>query len=155
MSEAADVGFIRVVFPLEQDEEGYPPFAEEALHARILSDSVCELVSIPFFVEGVSKGDLVSYSAGGAGEFEFEELLSVRGHSTLRIIFFDGSRIEELVRQLQEVGCSTESGRVQDLMSVDIPPGVEYRSVMSLIEAGLSSELWDYEESCIAQGHRM
>ncbi|WP_369261391.1 DUF4265 domain-containing protein [Streptomyces sp. R35] len=85
-----------------------------------MSDSVCELVSIPFFVEGVSKGDLVSYSAGGAGEFEFEELLSVRGHSTLRIIFFD-----------------------------------EYRSVMTIVEAGLNSELWDYEESCVAQGHRM
>lgn len=145
---------MRVVFRLEQDDEGYPPFPEEMLFARVLSETVCELVSIPFFVDGLSKGDLISYSARDGGEFGFEERLSARGHSTIRVIFFDDSKMGRLVRQLEEAGCAWESGKVPDLISVDIPPSVDYRLVATLVEAGSSQELWDYEESCIAQEHR-
>ncbi|MFI8791988.1 DUF4265 domain-containing protein [Streptomyces sp. NPDC055105] len=145
---------MQIAFPLEQDDDGYPPFAEEVLWARKVSDTVGELVNAPFFVYGVSSGDIVSFLVSGDGaEIVFDELLSVRGHSTLRVVLLDDSKEAALVLRLRELGCAVETGRVASLLAVDVPPGVAYPTIREILETGEAQELWEYEEASLSQEH--
>lgn len=64
MSESGLVP-VRVVFPIGQDSDGYPPYSEEGVWVRPITCGVGEVLSIPFFVVSVSKGDLISYRMEG------------------------------------------------------------------------------------------
>ncbi|MGW5659346.1 DUF4265 domain-containing protein [Streptomyces sp. NPDC003758] len=145
---------IQVAFPLEQDEDGYPPVNEERLPVRKLTDTVGQIVRAPFFITGVSNGDMIAFSDPSEGVARFGELLSVRGHSTLRVIFFDESQERRLVDELQQLGCIVETGGIPDLIAVDVPPAVDYRRVRAVLSAGESAELWEYEEGCLSAEHR-
>ncbi|MCG3039410.1 DUF4265 domain-containing protein [Streptomyces fenghuangensis] len=145
---------IRVTFPLEQDEDGYPPYSEEGILVRELSEVAGEVLSIPFFVVGVSRGDLITYSRGDGEEYIFDELVSARGHSTIRVILFEEGEEDRLVADLKRTGCEVERGGVPSMLAIDVPPAVGYSSVMEVVQLGAEQELWDYEESCIAIEHR-
>ncbi|MEV4475793.1 DUF4265 domain-containing protein [Nonomuraea salmonea] len=142
-----------MVFPLEQDPDGYPPYTEEGIWVRPLADGVGEVLSVPFFVVGISKGDFVSYRAS-AGEGRFSELLSARGHSTLRLIFFREDAEVRVRRELEQLGCETEAGPIQSLLAVDVPPEVDYRVVHGLIDRESAKAILDYEEACVSRKHR-
>jgi Domain of unknown function (DUF4265) len=50
---------VKILFKLEQDEDGYPPVTVEGLWATRLADDTVEVDSIPFFVRDTSLGDVV------------------------------------------------------------------------------------------------
>ena len=50
--------FVKIIFPLEVDEDGYPPISSEALNAR-REPAGFVLENTPFFATGVALGDCV------------------------------------------------------------------------------------------------
>ena len=51
---------VKICFPLEPDEDGWPPVTAETLWAVELGGGLFRLDNIPFYARGVSDGDTVS-----------------------------------------------------------------------------------------------
>lgn len=140
--------YVRVLFKLEKEDEDYPPVDYERLWARRLDDGSFELDNIPFFVREISAGDVVTAQQENGEEVVFSELVRASGSSTLRIIVFDESRVEDVRRRLQEVGCSTELN-VSKMLAVDVPPQVDLQAVRTWLLEEQSSGTLEFEDACI------
>src|SRR5262245_3626053 len=78
--------YVRIRFELEEpDEHGWPPAGAETLWAQRVGDNEYEIDNIPFYVRGVSAGDIVSVSEK-EGALVFQSVLKDSGHSTIRVI---------------------------------------------------------------------
>jgi hypothetical protein len=139
---------VRVLFKLEKEDEDYPPVDYERLWARRLDDGSFEIDNIPFFVRGISAGDVVAAQQENGEEVVFSELLSASGSSTLRIIVFDESHVADVRRRLQELGCSTELN-VSKMLAVDVPAQVDLQAVRSWLMEQQSSGALEFEDACI------
>ncbi|MFI6324359.1 DUF4265 domain-containing protein [Nonomuraea sp. NPDC050556] len=148
-----DVSAVRVMFPLEQDQDGYPPYTEEGIWVRPLTDGVGEVLSIPFFVTGISRGDFISYDTKG-NEAQFSELLSAKGHSTLRLIFFQEDAESQIRNELEQMGCEAEAGSIRSLLAIDVPPKASYTAIIGIITRESKKAVLDYEEACISREHK-
>ncbi len=139
---------VRIIFPLEHDEDGYPPAETETLWARIVDDKRYEIDSIPFFVRGLSCGDGVSATIEDR-QLRFQKVLTRGGHSTIRVIVYDVSLASVLRNRLAELGCQTECSHLPSLFAVDVPPRVDISLVIKELVDGERSDKWEYEEACI------
>jgi hypothetical protein len=140
---------VKIFFSLEQDEEGYPPVAMESLWAKEVSTGLYEIDNIPFYVVGISFGDLVEATLDHSKLMTFVRLKQASAHSTIRVILFKKEARTELVEKLEKLGCSWEGGSVSTFLSIDIPPEVIFMSVLNVLDEGLESDAWDYEEAAI------
>lgn len=141
---------VRIVFELpENDWHGY---GSESMWAEDLDGGRHRLRNTPFAVYGFSFDDVVHAE-------RFDEQLVVTGpvlrsgRSTFRIFLEEGIALgdphfEKAWQPLCELGGSLESATPR-LVAIDVPPGVEIRRVQELVDLGMSSGLWDWEE-----GHR-
>src|SRR3546814_1508119 len=68
---------VKIRFPLEQDESGYPPETSETMWAVPLGNGRYRLDNIPFYAKLVSDGDVVAASIID-GDLTFEEILEAR-----------------------------------------------------------------------------
>jgi hypothetical protein len=84
------------------------------------------------------------------GELYVKGLLEESGHSTIRIMFYDENIISSTVLHLHKMGCNYEISDNPKLVSVDIPPTINYSVVKAYLDGGEYAEIWSYEESCIA-----
>ncbi|MFE8600047.1 DUF4265 domain-containing protein [Archangium violaceum] len=139
--------YVKVLFKLEKEDEDYPPVDYERLWARPLGDGLFALDNIPFFVRGISVGDVVA-AQPGEGEVVFSELVRESGSSTLRVIVFDESHVEEVRRQLQTLGCSTELN-VSKMLGVDVPPQVALQAVRTWLMEMQSAGALEFEDACL------
>ncbi|WNG46390.1 DUF4265 domain-containing protein [Archangium minus] len=139
--------YVKVLFELEKEDEDYPPVEYERLWARPLGEGLFEIDNIPFFVRGISVGDVVA-AQQGKGEVVFSELVRASGNSTLRIIVFDESHVEEVRRQIQALGCSTELN-VSKMLGVDVPPRIDLQAVREWLMEKQSSGTLEFEDACI------
>ena len=139
--------YVKVLFKLEREDEDYPPVDYERLWARPLEDGSFELDNIPFFVRGISVGDVVA-ARPGEGEFVFSELVLESGNSTLRVIVFDEAHVEKVRRQLQELGCATELN-VSKMLGVDVPPQVDLQAVRTWLMEMQSAGALEFEDACL------
>ncbi|RZJ64854.1 MAG: DUF4265 domain-containing protein, partial [Flavobacterium sp.] len=96
-----------------------------------------------------SWGDVVKVENRN-GELYVIALVTESGHSTVQIIFFDRSVIESTKAQLQEMGCEYEVSDLSFLISLDIPPKVDYKSVRIFLDDGAQKEFWSFREACLA-----
>jgi Domain of unknown function (DUF4265) len=151
-------GLVRINFKLIQNSDGYPPVTNETLWAVPLGKGQFRVDNIPFFVCGVSCFDIVSAREGDDGMLRFKVLTKMGGHSTIRVNFYRESsdrrpieqRTKELRDRLRNIGCSSELSHLPGLISIDIPPQVQLRPVISMLDDGLKRGLWDYEEASLA-----
>ncbi|MCH8963512.1 MAG: DUF4265 domain-containing protein [Planctomycetes bacterium] len=84
----------KLTFYVEQDEDGWPADQIETLWAREAGEGLYVIDNIPFFVRGVSWGDIVSVEQS-SNELLFKEVVRSAGHCTIRIIFLDSSAKDE------------------------------------------------------------
>ena len=140
--------FVKVLFHLDQDEDGYPPVGAESLWARIVTEGY-QMDNIPFYVVGVSCEDVVAATKQKDSILEFTSVVSRSGHSTIRVCVNDTTAIEHLRDDLRKLGCESEQDYTPNLISVDIHPDVDIRLVWNMLEDGLKQELWEYEDACI------
>ena len=101
----------RYFFRLQKVESNYPPDDWEILWGKEIGNGLFSIDSVPFFIRGVSSGDVVSVD-----QFEdklcFKKLVHPSGHSTLRVIVFDESEVAGVREMLKQMGCDTEQSHI-------------------------------------------
>ena len=145
---------VKIIVPLEQDEDGYPPVGAERLWARYVGDGRYEIDNIPFFARGLALGDVVSAvpeEGADEGVLRYLQVLQPSGHSTFRILVHDKAQVPEVCRLLEQLGCDTERSHLPRLVAIGIPPTVPLAAVREALAPGVSQERWEYEEACLGQ----
>ncbi|HSP79915.1 MAG TPA: DUF4265 domain-containing protein [Myxococcaceae bacterium] len=145
--------YVKVIIPLEQDEDGYPPVGSERLWALEAGEGRYKLDNIPFFARELALGDIASAvpeEGADEGILRYQQLLEPSGHSTFRVLVHDESPVQEVCSLLERLGCGTERSHLPRLVAIDIPPTVSLEAVRQALEPGRAQERWDYEESCLA-----
>ncbi|XHR95950.1 DUF4265 domain-containing protein [Mucilaginibacter sp. UC70_90] len=135
----------KIIFEYQDLEDNY---ALESAWAEKRGEYY-ELRNILFYAPGYSWGDIVSVEDRN-GELYVTDLIEESGHSTIRIIFYTNEVIEATIQQLNNFGCTYEGSNIAKLISVDVPSTVDYKPIKKFLTEGEISELWSYEESCLA-----
>lgn len=139
---------IKILFKLETDEHGYPPDDYESLWAKVITDKSYQIDNIPFFVKGLSEGDLIEVEEC-EDEFIFSEVINKSKITTLRVICFDESDIQSVREKLSDFGCDTEFMEDYGLVAVSVPSDVDYEPISKyLLECENDGSL-EYEESAL------
>lgn len=144
-----DENFVKILFRLERDEDGYPPEDVESMWAVPVQGGY-RLDNIPFFARGVSAEDVVSASEEG-GVLYYTGLVNEGGHSTVRVLIWNQEETEAVREELRAMGCDSERTNIPGLIAVDIPPSVRYHDVRTLLDAGEKNGRWEYEEGCVSR----
>lgn len=123
-------------------------YAIESAWAEKVGDYY-KLDNILFYATNYSWGDIVKVEDRN-GELFVTGLVKESGHTTIRIIFYNNDTVEPTTTWLQEIGCSYEGSDIPLLISVDIPPAVDYNRVREFLDEGEENDKWSYQESCLA-----
>jgi hypothetical protein len=150
MTNTSSERHVKVLFSLEQDEDGYPPASVESLWALPKGEGLFQIDNIPFFATGVAWGDIISASQE-EGAFRFQEIVQPSGHSTLRVAISEAADVPAVRALFAQKGCSVEQSHLPRLVAVDVPPSVPLESLRVVLEAGRAQGRWDYEEACLAE----
>lgn len=110
---------VKIIFPLERDEDGYPPFPEESLWGK-KCDGGYLIDNVLFFVYDISLDDVVSVKKK-KGQLYFHQLLHKSTNSTIRIFCKDHALMEKVRKSLAEKGCYWEYSNIKSYSSVNIP----------------------------------
>jgi hypothetical protein len=147
----------RVAFDLDQVSATWPPFATERIWAKKTSTPYqLELQNVPFFVRGISCGDIICAKPDHERrELIFDGLVRHGGHSTIRIILRDKALNvrDRVLEVLRAAGCTWEFTTVDFHFAVDIPEASDYRSLRVFLVDMLSTGVLEVEEAFIAPGH--
>jgi hypothetical protein len=141
---------VKIVFSLQQDEDGYPPVAKETVWARENADGHYVIDNIPFFTREATLGDVVQ-AVRRDGRLHYASTVGDAGNSLLRVVPYKGTDPDEIRRHLEGLGCSVEKAGVFDLISVNVPPTVKLTDVQSMLARGAAEEKWGYEEPLLRQ----
>lgn len=112
-------------------------------------DDGYELDNIPFYVEELALGDIVTASPDASGILWFSKLVRPSGHSTIQIWFSSEGEIDRVREALSQMGCSSEVSDLPRLVAVDVPPHVPYSKVKALLDEGERSGQFEYQEACL------
>jgi hypothetical protein len=139
-----DPSLTRIDFLLEPDADGYPPASVETIWAVDLGDGTYRLDNTPFFAKGVSAEDVVEAPITD-GRPTFSIVLRRGGHSTVRVVVFDPTKVADTRAMLAGLGASSELSHIPQLISVDIPPEARLEEILRVLAAGESGDRWTYE----------
>ena len=137
----------KILFYMDRDEDGYPPFEVESLWATC-RDNGYELANIPFYAKGVALGDIVSAEPAEDGGLHFDRVVKRGGHSTHRIWLLQdqsSAAVQWAADFLVGHGLSVE-GDIPGLLAVDIPPTVSLESAEALLFEGVDSGRWELQD---------
>ncbi len=140
----------KILFRLEQDEDGYPPVDVEGIWAESDDESVFVIDNIPFFTREATLGDSIE-AVKENGELFYLRTRSKSSNSLIRVILFDGNDPTDLRNELLNLGCSTELSHLNALIAVNVPIEVRIDSVRALLQKGCEEDHWDYEEAILRQ----
>lgn len=131
---------VKIIFPLEKDEVGYPPFSEESMWGKFCQNN-CTIENIPFFVYNISLQDIVSVKKKNDRLF-FDKLIHESTNSTIRIYCKNPILVSQTRIKLMEMGCKWEFSNLKSLSAINVPLEVG-NDVISLLneEDGLSYEI--------------
>ncbi len=97
----------KVLFRLEQDENGYPPASVEGLWAKAVEGGYT-VDNIPFHVYGIAPGDVIATREEN-GETWFDTLRSSSGSSVFRVLVKPPETLDQVSAALQDFGCNCET----------------------------------------------
>ena len=144
---------IKVVFHLEQDEDGYPPIAVEMLNARTLENGTFQIQNAPFFTENISYNDIVKASPTDVSEqYRFDEVVEQSGFTSLSIIILDSSMDTFLMDLLRGLDCVIEYGEfgVYRVLAVAVPDTTDYASLREQLQSIEDRELISFAELAVS-----
>jgi hypothetical protein len=150
MTEPGTEQYVKILFELEQDKDGYPPASAETLWAIKSGEGLFKIDNIPFFVFGIAVDDIVS-ATPEEGVFRFKEVVHPSGHSTVRVVVYEPSDVPTVRALFKQLGCSTELSHLPRLLAVDVPPAVSLDKLKEVLNSGRDQGRWGYEEACLAQ----
>lgn len=120
----SDSELITVWFPIAKDEDGYPESRSWEGMLSVQQERGFLVMSVPFYLKNVSKGDLVT---ADQGEFlAFGQVVERGGHNTYRLLMSeaDNSTVIQAVAELEERGLAVERSENRILLAVDVPPSL-------------------------------
>src|SRR5690242_6552544 len=121
MTGTATAQHVKILFRLEQDEDGYPPASAETLWAIKVDEDLYKLDNIPFFATGIAVDDIV-LAKPEAGQLLYKEVVHPSGHSTFRVVVYNHGEVPEVRETFKQLGCSTEQSHLRGLIASDVPP---------------------------------
>lgn len=133
--------YVKITFPIED--------GTETIWAETKGPGLFMVSNIPFYVYGVSFGDVVSGRPAGDrnASVGFLAVHEHSGHSTYRVLLrseISSAQFELHRRRLEALGCGFES--VGRLYSVDVPAETDIHATYQCLEAGERAGVWDFEE---------
>jgi hypothetical protein len=141
---------VKILFSLEQDDDGYPPVSAETLWAIKVGEGLFRIDNIPFFVTDIAVGDVVS-AEKDEGMLCYKEVVQTSGHSTYRVVVYNHDEVSEVRGIFKQLGCSTEQSHLRGLIAIDVPASVPRDELKRVLDSGREQDRWDYEEGCLAQ----
>ena len=129
--------YVKIRFPLEAHEEGFPPVTVEILNARLVNEGIAKIDNVPFFAESIAMGDLVLCKpTENEGVYDFERVVENGSSKSVSIIFIDESCKEDLYQYFKAHNCYCEYGEFGafHMLAVSIPFSVEYSKISSHLE---------------------
>lgn len=141
---------VKINFSLVQDSDGYPLVAVESVWAIKAPSGLFVIDNIPFFARDATLGDVVSVREED-GHLWFSEVQVSSGNSLVRVALFDKSRFDELSRQLEHFGCSSEGFRDGKLVAVNIPKTAALDAIQEYLRSGSVQGWLDFEEPILRQ----
>jgi len=150
---------VEIWFRLEKDEDGYPKSKnwEQLLAWPILESDRCFCIeSIPFFVKGISRGDIIRANVSENSEvqegefFEFESIVERGGHNTYRLLLREKHTNDpELTKEELLAKGLTLEVEDDDFFSVDVPPSLNQKEIDDFLIAEAESGRWGLEDGFV------
>jgi hypothetical protein len=133
---------VDVMFPL-QDDEDWPPYPAEVVEAALLSHDLVEITGVPWFANGISRGDIVHVSHDGIG-YVGGPVVSRGGHSTVHVMAGSQQEMAPIAAALRALGadshCGFEhSGFEPAMLTADVPPQCSMDSVIEVLRRAESA----------------
>ncbi len=104
--------------------------------------------NIPFYVLGISDGDLVSAVTEEDGRLVFSELVEASSNSTFRLIVSNEEETSVVRKMFLDLGCPSELVGHR-FISLHIPESVTMKPIATLIEQGERDGRWEFEEGAL------
>jgi hypothetical protein len=141
---------VKIVFDLPEEQEGYPPVGSEGLWALPLAETGTFVVdNIPFYVRGISSGDVVRAARNEQGELVFRETVEHSGNSTFRLFVFEPDQVQAVRDHLRRLGCESELSNVPNLVAVEIPSTVLISGFLDYIVEMAEAGRLEYQEAAL------
>jgi hypothetical protein len=151
MTDAPDS---RVIFPLEVDEEGWPPVGSERVWAYALGEDRYRVDNAPWFVRDLAIGDVVEAIAPDPESHPvFTRILEKSDHLTIRLVCFRAGPLAGDLQAILDVfvplGAYGEGASQYAMVALDIPAGVPLHPIYDRLKQGRTDGWWDWEEGRI------
>ncbi len=120
----------------------------ETVWAKETTDGY-RLLNSPWYAKGISYLDVVAATEISEGVYQLDQKVATAGHSTYRLLIEDQHRWQAYWPPLQSMGCTFEESTQNGfgLLAVDLPPECDIHTAYTLMEAGESAGVWDFEEA--------
>jgi len=113
------------------------------------SDPYFIVDNIPFFAPNIALNDIIKAELDD-GQLYFEDLVKASGNSTIQVIFFHNGKTKEFINFLDLNECQWEGYENEKMISINIPPKVDYKLIKAKLDSLLAQGVLDYKEACIA-----
>jgi hypothetical protein len=148
---------VELQIPLDV-EDGWPPIAVEALWARPVRGErdLLRVDNVPVFAVALARDDVVRFERV-AGAATLVDVVHRSGHSTLRVIIDSGGerdRVDDVVEILGELGGGVQRTFIDDLLTVDIRPGVDAAPLLAWLDQAEADGRIEWDEGWLAEAHR-
>lgn len=140
---------VRIRFDLPVQEEGYPPVRHESLWAIPQGEGRFIVDNIPFYVRGVSSGDVVLATRTASDEWSFREVVIPSRASTFRLYVLDPTAVQAVRDKLRDLGCTSELSDIPNLIAVEVPGETSIAPFLDYIVAGAEDGRWEYQEATL------
>src|SRR5262249_1525433 len=142
-------GLVKVRFRLEQDEDGWPPAASEALWAEPLGGDAYRLDNTPWFARDVAADDVFRAQPDADGRLWAGERLSWSGNCTIRVIpLSDGplaGSLQAVLDVFVPLGAHGEGhGSGISIVALTIPPEADLAEIKRTLQQGEADGSWGY-----------
>lgn len=138
----------KILFPVEQDENGNPPLTCEQIWCESLSEGRYVVDNIPFYARDISLGDEIQTVARDGTKW-FERLLKPSRNTTVRAFARNSTFGPLLVPRLRAFGGHTEKMEGIDLVAISFPPAADLASALDFLDRETASGNIAFEESSV------
>ena len=139
--------------------EGWHGHGKEGLWCEEIGVDKYLLRNTPFYASGLSLNDeILANFNEQVNLIIFEKILKKSGHSTYRCMVGPerSKALQKYIDKLNEMDCWYESAIIGELelFAFDVPPHVDIELVYKVLDDGLKSGVWDFEEADYANGKK-
>jgi Domain of unknown function (DUF4265) len=139
----------KVRWPLEQDEDEWPPYPVESIWCAQVEGNHFRLINVPYFAKDVAWGDVVS-AKGDDELWWFERVVQRSGYATVHISSFDAEKTQRLLDWCKANAGILETAFNGKYFALGIPPAVAQADWMAFLQ-GLESSgenAFEFEVAC-------